>query len=83
MLTIFYINLLNYGLVYILAPWDSRETNLPLIKRMFSGLYTDFNAFWFNDVGSFIVSTMVFNMFYPMIEFFGYLGIRVIYRALD
>lgn len=32
MLTIFYMNLLNYGAVYVLAPWDSRETELPVIR---------------------------------------------------
>ena len=83
MLTIFYMNLINYGAVYVLAPWDSRESSLPVVNSLFSGLYTDYNAYWFNDVGTLIVSTMVFNMFYPMIEFFGYLAIRVLFRAID
>lgn len=83
MLAIFYMNLLNYGLVYMLAPWDSRESKLPGVEKIFGGMYTDFNAYWFNDVGDLIVGTMVFNMYYPILEFVMYWAIRWLYRAID
>ena len=72
-----------HGFVYIFAPWDSRETEIHFIEDFFGGIYTDINAFWFNDVGVMICSTMIFNMYYPVIEFFGYWALRWLYRAID
>ena len=83
MLSIFSMNLFNYGFVYLFAPWDSRESNIPIIQRFFGGIYPDLNAFWFNDVGVLIAGTMVSNMFYPAIEFFMYWSLRYLARALD
>ena len=83
MLSIFYINLFNYGFVYVLAPWDSRESKFSLIKIFFGGIYTDINAFWFNDVGILIAGTMVSNMLYPLIEFVLYWALRYAFRAWD
>ena len=83
MLSIFTMNLFNYGFVYLFAPWDSREATFDFIHALFGGIYTDINAFWFNDVGLMIISTMVFNMYYPLIEFIGYWALRWLYRAID
>lgn len=83
MLTIFYMNLFTYGLVYLLAPWDSSDSNIPIVRDFFGGLYKDINAFWFNDVGVLIMATMVFNAFYPAIEFFMYWGLRLLFRCMD
>ena len=83
MLTVFYFSLLNYAGVYLLAPYDSFESPINIVNQMFGGMYTDLNAYWFNDVGVLIVSTMVFNSYYPALEFFMYWGIRYLYRAID
>lgn len=47
------------------------------------GRYTDFTVNWFKDVGGIIVSTMVFNIAYPIIEFFLFFSIRFAYRLWD
>ena len=83
MLTVFYFYLLNYAAVYLMAPIDSMDTDSYFLRQFFGGMYTDLNAFWFNDIGVLIVSTMVFNSFYPAIEFFMYWGIRYLYRMID
>ena len=82
MLSIFTMNLFNYGFVYLLAPWDSRDANM-IIQGFFGGVYTDLNAFWFNDVGVMIASTMIFNMYYPALEFIGYWALRYLFRVID
>lgn len=83
MLAIFWLNLFAYGFVYIFAPWDSRNMNSDVIQAFFGGIYTDLNAFWFEDIGLKIVSTMMFNAFYPPIEFIGFYGMRYFFRVLD
>ena len=81
--SIFYIYFLNSGILYVLAPWDSRELNIPIINTLFRGVYTDLNANWFDDIGASIASTMLFNLMYPPIEFFGFWGLRHLYRVVD
>ena len=83
MLQIFYMNCVNYSLIFMFASWDSRESSIPLVKDFFGGLYPDYNAFWFNDVGVIIVETMFFNMLYPLIEFFLYWPLRFLARVWD
>lgn len=77
------MSVFNYGFVYTMAPWDSRESDIPIVENFFGGIYTDLNAFWFNDVGVMVVSTMVSNAIYPLIEFVGYWALRYAYRAWD
>ena len=83
MLTIFYMNLVNYYFVYLFSAWDSSDTSITILRSLFGGLYQDYNAYWFNDVGPLIVSTMVFNMFYPAIEFGLYGSLRLLWRCCD
>ena len=83
MLALFWLNLFVYGFVYIIAPWDSRDSSIRVIQSFFGGIYTDINAFWFDDIGKKIVSTMMFNAFYPPIEFFGFFGLRYLKRVID
>jgi len=48
-----------------------------------SGIYTDFNSYWFKDIGYIMIYDMVFNVFWPLIEFAMYYAIRHIYRMID
>jgi hypothetical protein len=50
---------------------------------MFHGAYSDFNSAWFMDIGSTLVGAMMFNVYYPVIEFFMWWGLRVLFRVLD
>lgn len=44
---------------------------------------SDFNTSWFRLVGNIIVSAMVFNLYYPLLEAFGYWALRLLYRCMD
>jgi hypothetical protein len=47
------------------------------------GRYTDFTVNWYKDVGGVIISTMTFNIAFPIIEFIGFCTMRNIYRFID
>lgn len=82
-IAIFWMYMFNYGFVYIFGPWDSRESEIPIIQSFYGGIYTDQNAFWFNDIGVSIATTMISNMYYPALEFFGYWSLRYLFRCID
>jgi len=63
--SVFWITFLNYGIIYLVAAFDYRNPNQPIMKKLFSGLYPDFNALWFNDIGVLIVQIMISNMYWP------------------
>jgi len=43
----------------------------------------DFNGGFYKTAGNALVETMMFNAYYPIIEFLMYLGIRIAYRIKD
>ena len=43
----------------------------------------DFDSSWFLEIGGTLVSTMMFNMYWPIIEFFCFYGMRLGFRLLD
>jgi len=81
------VSFFNYGLLYIIAPWNVVSTikaseSLDTANYL-TGIYTDFTSEWFNDMGSLIAGTTVTNMVFPIIEFAGFLLIRVLKRMVD
>ena len=85
MFSVFYMTFLNYAIVPLLAPWDSREFVLPFLNNFLfkNGLYTDINSAWFQESGALICATMYSNAFWPIIEFSYTFGLRLLFRALD
>lgn len=69
MVSVFSIFFLNYGLLYILAPfkWD-----IPVLNSILIGIYEDFNQFWFSDVGNMVISVMIINALTAPLEVFGF-----------
>lgn len=55
MTAVFWITFINYGIIYLICSWDNRHAASGAWNNLFSGLYPDFNALWFNDVGVLIV----------------------------
>ena len=80
--SVFWITFLNYGIIYLVAAYDSRSDNHFLSNR-FNGLYPDLNALWFNDIGVLVVAIMISNMYWPQLEFGMFWGIRLLYRMWD
>ena len=50
----------------------------PITFWLTTGAMPDFNTIWFRSVGDIIVAAMVFNIWYPIIEIFGYAGLRLL-----
>jgi len=63
--SVFWITFLNYGIIYLVASFDYRDASNPYVGKLFSGLYPDLNALWFNDIGVLIVAIMISNMYWP------------------
>ena len=65
MLGVFWIIFINYGVINLASSYDYRGASpLNLFSEVFDGLYPDFNALWFNDIGVLVVATMVSNMYW-------------------
>lgn len=43
----------------------------------------DFNSQWFNEIGTTLVGAMLFNVYWPVVEFFVFFGMRSTFRFLD
>lgn len=58
---------------------------LPLLANasFLGGQFSDFNTDWFRTTGNLIVSTMIFNAWYPLLEFVVYYLMRLLSRLLD
>lgn len=53
------------------------------LDSFFSGKYSDFNKEWYSEIGSVIISSLMFNSVYPAIELFIFGGLNKIYRIMD
>ena len=86
MLSVFWMQFFNSGLLFAVAPWDCRgglSNKSALWNNIFNGIYPDYNASWFGDVGVTVCAALFSNMFWPLIEFWAFWGIRYVYRVLD
>ena len=83
MLSVFFITYINYGLIQLFASIDMRHAKIPFITTIFNGLYPDFNALWYNDIGVLIYAIMFSNMYWPVLEYFLFVGIRWFNRCWD
>jgi hypothetical protein len=78
---VFYCSFFYTGLQILFATLNFRMFADEQIKS--AGLYTDFNAHWFKDVGYIVVYNMTYNVFWPILEFGLYSGLRHLYRMWD
>jgi len=72
-----------FNTAFLLLLVNANLSEQPFNFFLDSGNLTDFNSIWFRSIGNIIVGTMWFNAWYPIIEAFLYLGIRIFYRILD
>lgn len=82
MIFVFFIQFLNTGPLLLLINIDITQI-WPGAWIWNEGLHTDFSVSWYKDVGDVIISTMIVNIFWPIIEFFIFFGIRLAYRLWD
>jgi hypothetical protein len=66
----------------LLVNADLTEQPLPPIGFN-KGDNGDFNSNFFKTIGNTLISTMVYNAYYPILDFFIYWGMRLAFRILD
>ncbi len=81
MRVVFIIQFLNTGPILLMINADI--TQITIYDFWDEGRYTDFSVNWYKDVAGIIISTMIFNIAYPIIEFVLFFSIRLAYRLLD
>ena len=97
--TVIFVYSLNYGYLYLMTPFnrvtakqkaddalfikygDREIDGLGAILRQ--GIYMDFSAIWFSDIGSLIVSSYLVIIIVPALEYVGLLALRCLMRAWD
>jgi len=63
----FYAQFFNTGFLLLLANANFGEQ--PILKKIDGGSMGDYNEQWFLIIGNAIVSTMIINAFFPLVEF--------------
>lgn len=53
------------------------------MSLFFNGAVADFNSWWFSDIGNTLIGAMMFNIYWPVLEFFVWFGYRTLFRQLD
>lgn len=76
----FYVLFLNTAILLLMvnANMEAQPITLGL-----NGAMSDFSSNWFRLVGNIFRSTMVFNAYYPILEFVLYFAMRLVYRMMD
>jgi hypothetical protein len=78
--TVFYAAFFYTGLQSFVASINFRSIEASSGSK---GIYTDFNSYWFKDIGFIMIYNMVYNVFWPIMEFFIYYLLRHLYRMCD
>lgn len=79
---VFVVQFFNTALLLLLCSSNLQEQGT-IVGAIFSGSLPDFNADWFNEIGYNLAYAMAFNMFWPVMEFFAFWGMRYGFRMLD
>ena len=76
------VQFFNTGILLLLVNANLTEQG-SVLGALFSGGVADFNSQWFYEIGNTLVSTMMFNIYWPIVEFFSFFGMRLGFRLLD
>ena len=77
----FIVQFFNTAFLLLLVNADLREQ--PITLGLTGGLESDFDMSWFKVIGNTLVGTMIFSMIFPVLEAFGFFGLRLLGRILD
>lgn len=72
----------NTAFLLLLVNADLSEQPIPTFGFN-KGSFGDFNSQFFKTIGNTLISTMIFNSFYPLIEAVGYWAMRLAFRWMD
>ncbi len=72
-----------FNSAFLLLMVNANLSEQPITFWLTSGAIPDFNSAWFRSVGDIIVAAMIFNVYYPLLEFVMFWGLRFLFRCLD
>jgi hypothetical protein len=62
---------------------NANTSQQPVTFGLTGGPYSDFDDDWFRIIGNTLIGTLVFTSYFPIMEAFGYWGMRLTFRWLD
>ena len=65
---------LNYGILYLICPSANYHQTISGVNVQ--GVFYDYNAFWFNDIGYQVSFSMVIEAIFPLVELALYFSIK-------
>jgi hypothetical protein len=85
MLLIFFVTFINTGFVVVLASasfteWDANDDFASIFNKRG---FTDFSCDWYSLTGVMLISTMIKNSYFPVVEFMGFSMLGKFKRFLD
>ena len=81
MYCVFSVYFINYGIMYVVCP--STWAFVFIGSNKLYGIFPDLNAFWFNDIGYLITSSMLIEAIFPVIEFLLWWTVNWLKKAID
>jgi len=77
----FFVQYFNTAFLLLLVNADLGEQ--PISFGLTGGIESDFDKSWFKVIGNTITGTMIFSAVFPMMEAFGFFGLRLLFRIMD
>lgn len=77
----FIVQFFNTAFLLLLVNADLSEQYITF--GLTGGTESDFDKTWFKVIGNTLVGTMIFTMIFPIIEAFGFFGLRLLFRIMD
>ena len=79
---VFIVQFFNTAFLLLMVNANMTEQG-SFFKLVFNRRIPDFNTLWFADIGHTLVGAMMFNVYWPVFEFFAFYGMRTTFRLLD
>lgn len=80
MVFIFIVQFINTDLIILFMNADLSQTGAMFFEKFNHGIHPDFTVDWYKDIGLTLINAMVFNIYFPIIEFFGFYCLRLFWR---
>lgn len=80
---VFVVQFFNTALLLLVVNANLAEQGFPLNVMSSSRGLSDFSHLWFSDIGVTLTGAMLFNVYYPIVEFFMFGAMRKAFRFMD
>jgi len=80
---VFVVQFFNTALLLLMVNANLQEQGFPLSMMSAERGLSDFNSRWFSDIGVTLTGAMLFNVYWPIVEFFVWAFVRQAKRFLD